>query len=154
VAGGPGTDVLTVGGDADAGVGLTADGDHIRTRDAAWVYLSYQDSPGPVEVDLAAGTVRLIGAAVADTITHLTGVPEFYFMYGTDGDDRMSGGDDRDVLFGLAGDDILSGLGGDDGLDGFEGDDMIDGGDGKDSANGGPGSDTCVNAEQVSGCSP
>lgn len=93
--------------------------------------------------------------------------------YGTDGDDRMSGQvyDGRTQLYGFAGNDnmtlrgsgslsggrgndVLTGGNDDDYLQGGPGDDYLDGGDGDDSATGGRGSDTCVNSEQVTGCSP
>ena len=175
LSGGPGVDVLTAAGDADITLWLTADGDHVRTRHTSSVFLFYEASPGPVEVDMAARTVRLIGAADGDHITYLTGPPalyEYLFVYGTAGDDRMIGSDDDDYFYALAGNDVLEGLGGHDVLKGFEGNDVLNGGDGDDGlfadegadtldggegtdiADGGPGTDTCVNAEDPIGCSP
>jgi Ca2+-binding RTX toxin-like protein len=156
LAGGPGPDVLNLAGHGDIVLSLTADGDHIRTRGAVFLVLLYQGSPGPIEVDLAAGTVRLVGAATGDVITHL-GAPEStdILVDGTDGDDRMNGGDSDDSMRGLAGNDVLSGRGGDDGLYGGPGNDVLDGGEGGfDRVDGGSGSDTCTNAERTKGCSP
>ena len=98
-----------------------------------------------------------MGAATGDVITQVSrpGVPPAFVVYGTDGNDRISGRDDNEFeqLYGRAGNDVLSGRGGDDVLDGGPGDDVLDGGYGRDLAIGGRGSDTCTNAE-VEGCSP
>ena len=102
LSGGPGADVLTAAGDADITIWLTADGDHVRTRHTSSVFLFYEASPGPVEVDMAARTVRLIGAVDGDHITYLTGPPalyEYLFVYGTTGDDRMIGSDSDDYFY-------------------------------------------------------
>ena len=172
LAGGPGPDVLTVAGDGDIVIGLTADGDQVRSRGEIFLVLVYDSSPGPIEADLAAGTVRLMGAAAGDVITHLTPVLPVMVVNGTERDDRMTGGTGDDWIFALGGNDILAGdaggdilagdqgndvIDGDDGDDslyGDKGDDQIDGGPGEDSADGGRGRDTCIYAESVSGCSP
>jgi Ca2+-binding RTX toxin-like protein len=109
-------------------------------------------------VDLAAGTVRRAGAVAGDVITNV-GKPRkwpYIVVYGTNGDDRISGRYDNELeqLYGLAGNDVLSGRGGDDILVGGRGDDVLDGGYGRDSANGGKGTDTCTNAGGVESCSP
>lgn len=100
--------------------------------------LDYRAAPGPVTVDLVAGTTLGWGA---DTIAGIAGV------WGSDFDDVLSGSDEcvgggiLEVLVGFEGDDVLSGLGGDDTFQGGEGNDSIDGGDGNDFIEGGPGDD-------------
>ena len=153
--GGPGGDVLTTAKGGETWIELRADGDQIRIRSeraGSYVLMYAPHIPEPIEVDLAAGTIRRVGAATGDVITHLTPVPTVIDVSGTFYDDRMSGTDNADILGGLFGNDILSGRGGDDFLDGSDGDDVLDGGDGKDEADGGPGRDTCVNAERLIGC--
>ena len=150
VVGGAGTDVLTLEGTGDKVLSLTADGDQIRTRDESYVVLLYQGSPGPVEADLAAGTVRLVGAATGDVI--IIGAPEStpFVLYGTDGDDLMSGNDYDDYMFGLAkARTSWPGVAATTYSNGGQGNDVIDGGDGDDYADGGRGSDICTNAENV-----
>jgi Ca2+-binding RTX toxin-like protein len=184
LAGGPGTDVLTLAGSGDTVLGLTADGDQGRNRGADEIVLLYQASPRPIEADLAAGTVRLIGAATGDVITNINRSPmwPYIVMYGTDGNDRMSGqkngrsqlygregndilagrsgGDglanrlDGDILDGGQGDDALTGGDGPDLLDGGAGADVLDGGYGRDQADGGSGSDACTNAGELTRCAP
>jgi Ca2+-binding RTX toxin-like protein len=102
LAGGPGPDVLNVAGSGDIVVSLTGDGDQLRTRGEIYLVL-LTGGRGPVEVDLAAGGVRLIGAAAGDVITHLTSVLPFVVVYGTHGDDRLIGGDSDAMFFGRAG---------------------------------------------------
>ena len=157
-SGGAGTDVLTVAGTGETLLDLTADGDQVRTRTQRTrrlvVLLTYGSIPGPIEVDLAAGTVRRAGAATGDEITHVSRPPREMVVGGTAGNDRMSGRNGRDFLFGFRGNDNLTGRGGPDVLDGGPGDDVLDGGKGTDSASGGKGTDTCTNAENLTGCSP
>jgi Ca2+-binding RTX toxin-like protein len=155
LAGGAGTDVLDLAGSGDTVVGVTADGDHVHNRGAAQIVLLF--GPEPVEVDLAAGTARRIGAAAGDVLTGLSPPKRqpWIVVYGTDGDDLISGRDAAgDQMYGRTGDDILAGRGGGDILGGDPGNDVLDGGDGDDYADGGRGRDTCLNAEQVTGCSP
>jgi Ca2+-binding RTX toxin-like protein len=158
-SGGPGIDTLTLAGDGDTAIGVTGDGDRVRLHGPDYIVLLGQNALGPLDIDLTAGTVRLVGAATGDVITYDAGPtkPPYIVVYGTHGNDRISGRDDNgnalDMMFGLAGNDVLSGRGGDDSLDGGLGDDALDGGDGRDQAYGGKGSDTCTNAD-VEGCSP
>ena len=63
---------------------------------------------------------------------------------GTEGDDALSGDDDRDLLLGLEGEDSLFGGGGDDQLEGGQGRDHIDGGAGDDLLKGGGGADVLI----------
>jgi hypothetical protein len=49
-----------------------------------YVVLIYGGSPGPIEVDLAAGTARLVGAATGDVLTGLSPPknPPYIVVYG------------------------------------------------------------------------
>jgi Ca2+-binding RTX toxin-like protein len=155
--GGPGVDVVTTATGGHNSIDLLADGDQILIRGqqaGSSVTLVYPHVREAIEVDLTAGTIRRVGAATGDVITYLTPAPTLVRVSGTFYDDRMSGTDNGEVLQGHFGNDTLSGLGGDDVLDGFDGDDVLDGGNGRDIVNGGWGSDTCVNAEDVTDCSP
>ena len=161
LAGGPGTDVLTLAGTGDTVLDLTADGDQVRLRRADEIVLLCQGARGPLDIDLIAGTIRRVGAAAGDVITNIGKSQKWppFEVYGTAGNDRISGRDDSGLLFGdslwgLGGNDVLYGRGGGDLLEGGRGDDFLDGGYGHDSANGGEGNDTCTNAGQVEGCSP
>jgi Ca2+-binding RTX toxin-like protein len=55
-------------------------------------------------------------------------------IYGTSGNDSLSGTESYDQIYGLAGDDQLFGGGGDDALEGGAGNDILDGGAGTDTA--------------------
>ncbi len=63
-------------------------------------------------------------------------------IFGTRGDDTLTGGDGVDVIFGRAGDDVIFGAGGNDLLFGGRGSDTLDGGLGHDLLVGGHGADT------------
>ena len=67
-------------------------------------------------------------------------------VYGTEGDDTLTGTAGPDGLYGLAGDDILKGGDGTDYLEGGDGDDILDGGDWADWLVGGAGIDTATYA--------
>lgn len=156
-AGGSGRDIIDVGPTGDILVGLTGDGDQLRVHGDAYVVPGFSGSPVGVEVDMAAGIARRIGAGPegpVDVITFLAPELVVWFMYGSDYGDRMSGSDGDDSFSGGAGNDVLVGLGGRDGLYGDHGDDLIDGGDGDDWADGGAGTDTCLNAEEMEKCEP
>ncbi|WP_457189548.1 calcium-binding protein [Nocardioides sp. P5_E3] len=178
-AGGKGHDTLHLGGDGDIGVRLTIDGDHLTIHEEGFYILSFWRSPHPVDVDLAAGTVRHVGApatAPGDTITYLDRKGAYFHVYGSPWDDRITssdrptevfhsidGGEGDDTLIGLSnvdylrgeeGDDTLYGGDNDDGLDGGPGNDVLDGGSGEDQADGGLGADTCLSAEDVHRCAP
>jgi hypothetical protein len=131
--GGDGNDTLDGGGDldrlyADAGNDtLDGGGDLFNVASFALV-------PGPVNVDLTAGTATGAGT---DTLTHISAVD------GSSGDDTIVGdaasndifaGDGNDSIFGRAGGDIL------------------DGGPGTDTIDGGDGTDTCTTGEVLTSC--
>lgn len=61
---------------------------------------------------------------------------------GGDGDDDIYGGAGDEIFNGDDGDDVIAGFGGDDTIDGGAGDDFIDGGTGQDELTGGDGEDT------------
>lgn len=107
LAGGPGTDVLTLAGTGDTVLGLDADGNQIRIRGATYVVMLPKNKSGALEVDLAEGTIRRIGAAHGDRIIDLSGpsAPVQFVVYGTDGDDILTGRNGIDVFFPGRGDD-------------------------------------------------
>lgn len=138
--GGPGNDVLNGG----PGISDLAD---------------YFSAPGPVTVDLTAGT------ASGDGSDTLTGVED---VDGSRFDDVITGNAASNFFFGEAGNDTLSGGDGEDGLWGVEGDDALDGGSGEDFASfyfssagvtanlttgtaTGEGTDTLANVEDIEG---
>jgi Ca2+-binding RTX toxin-like protein len=105
--------------------------------------VTYSEAPGPVIVDLLAGTAT---GAVDDILRAIECV------CGSPYDDVISGDDRSNTLLGLEGDDLLlGGKGGDslygdagnDSLKGGPGHDSIYGGDGDDDASGGTGTDYC-----------
>lgn len=173
-AGDEGRDIIDVGPDGDIIVALTGDGDQLTVHGAAYVLPGFWNSPMGVEVDMAAGMARRIGAdpaAPADVITFLAPAKVAWLVYGSDHDDVLRGTEGDDSFFAIRGNDTIFGLGGRDGLYGFQGDDviyagdgddysleggsgddLIDGGEGDDSAAGGKGTDTCLNAESVAKC--
>jgi len=104
LVGGPGSDELNGG----AGIGDLA---------------SYFLAPGPMTVDLLAGT------ATGDGSDMLTGIED---VVGSRFDDVITGSAAPNLFFGDAGNDTLSGGDGEDGLLGIEGDDALDGGSGED----------------------
>ncbi len=87
LVGGPGTDVLTLAGTGDTVLGLDADGNQIRIRGATYVVMIPTNKSGALEVDLAEGTIRRIGATDGDRIIDLSGpsAPVQFVVYGTDG---------------------------------------------------------------------
>lgn len=96
--------------------------------------VSFEDSAGPVTVDLTEGTATGEGS---DTLIGFEDVEGSAF------NDRITGNRKPNRLFGLAGDDELSGLDGDDSLDGDAGNDDLDGG---------AGTDRCVGGESTEAC--
>lgn len=158
VAGEQGPDVVTLEGSGDTMLGLDADGDQVvRGGRVGYIVLLFHKRISAIEVDLAAGTVRQVGATTTDVLSGLTPPKKkpHIVVYGTDGDDLISGLDyTTEQLYGGRGNDVLAGRGGGDILVGNQGNDVLDGGDGDDMVDGGSGSDTCINAERVSGCSP
>jgi Ca2+-binding RTX toxin-like protein len=120
--GGAGNDQLLGG----AGDDLLDGGDG---RDLA----NYGPAPGPVFVDLTAGTAT--GADGNDT---LVGIED---VLGSNYDDILTGDGGYNVLNGAGGDDILYGAGGDDTVMDGEGNDQLFGQDGNDQLIGGIGDD-------------
>ena len=177
--GGRGRDTLHLGGHGDIGVILTADGDHLIIHEEGYYLLSFWSSRLPVAVNLAAGTIRHIGAPATgpvDTITyrsrkspyfsiygsrwddHITSLDRpaelWHTIYGAEGDDTLVGLSSVDYIDGAEGNDTLYGGDNDDGLQGGPGNDVLDGGAGDDEADGGLGIDTCLDSEVVNRCSP
>ncbi len=117
---GPGNDHVDLGDDpASAGV------DQVD-RPARYDRVVYADAPGPVTVDLSAGTASGQGD---DTIA----VPGYSGgIVGSAHDDVLTGTHGPDLIDGGAGDDRIRALGGDDELGPGEGDDVVRGGSGDD----------------------
>jgi len=65
-------------------------------------------------------------------------------IVGTEGDDKLHGGDEADVIVGLGGEDFIFGKRSDDIICGGPGDDELVGGKGDDTLYGGPGNDGLV----------
>ena len=117
---GPGNDVIDLGDDP-----ASANVDEVD-RPARYDRVVYEDAPGPVTVDLSAGTATGEGT---DTIV----VPAFSGgIVGSAHDDVLTGTDGPDRVVGGAGDDRILALGGDDELEPGEGDDVVRGSDGDD----------------------
>ena len=160
--GGPGNDGMQQG--RAEGVFVGGEGDDVM-RGGRWNgdrdVLLLNDAPGPVQLDMAAGTMSGWGS---DTIEELeivrggafddtmAGDDERNFFVGGDGDDTLSGAGDDDCLLGSSVDGgdwsrclfpyELKPASGDDTLSGGDGDDVLTGGDGNDDHTGGPGVDT------------
>ncbi|MGB3509540.1 MAG: multicopper oxidase domain-containing protein [Microcoleaceae cyanobacterium] len=66
---------------------------------------------------------------------------------GTDGDDKIQGGNDGDFMFGYQGDDTINGFDGADTVLGGPGNDLIRGNDGNDSIRGNPGFDIIIGGD-------
>ncbi|MBD3925126.1 hypothetical protein IEZ26_10875 [Nocardioides cavernae] len=117
---GPGNDHVDLGDDP-----ASANVDDVD-RPARYDRVVYEDAPGPVAVDLSAGTATGEGT---DTIV----VPAFSGgIVGSAYDDVLTGTDGPDRIVGGAGDDRILALGGDDELEPGKGDDVVRGGDGDD----------------------
>jgi Ca2+-binding RTX toxin-like protein len=106
LAGGPGADAL----DGGSGIG-----------DFAW----YGDAPGPMTVDLAAGTAAGDGSDTLANIEHIQGSNHDDTLTGDAGSNSLFAGAGNDTVFGGDGDDVLYGQGGDDALDGGSGEDFV-----------------------------
>ena len=117
---GPGNDFVDLGDDP-----ASADVDDVD-RPARYDRVLYEDAPGPVTVDLSAGTARGEGT---DTIV----VPAYSGgIVGSPYDDVLTGTDRPDRIAGGAGDDRIHALDGDDELEPGTGNDVVRGGDGSD----------------------
>jgi Ca2+-binding RTX toxin-like protein len=99
---------------------------------------SYGMSKKAVEVDLAAGTGRRLGAVKKDTFAY-PGIA----VFGSRFDDLMVGHSGADKLLGWLGADTLNGA---------EGDDFLRGAKGADTADGGLGIDRCPTVENATFC--
>jgi len=117
---GPGDDHVDLGDDP-----VSANVDDVD-RPARYDRVVYEDTPGPVTVDLSAGTATGEGT---DTIV----VPAFSGgIVGSAHDDVLTGTDGADRIVGGAGDDRIRALGGGDELEPGTGNDVVRGGDGDD----------------------
>jgi Ca2+-binding RTX toxin-like protein len=117
---GPGNDHVDLGDDP-----ASADVDYVD-RLADYDRVVYEDAPGPVTVDLSAGTATGEGTDTIVVPAHSGGIVGSAYddvLTGTNGPDRIRGG---------AGDDRIHALDGDDDLEPGKGDDVVRGGDGGD----------------------
>ena len=96
--------------------------------------VGFYPAPGPVTVDLAAGT------ATGDGSDQLAGIEH---IDGSRFDDVLTGDASANWIYGNEGDDTIAGA---------DGDDHLIGNDGADTADGGNGNDVCVEAETVTNC--
>lgn len=148
---GPGDDYVDLGADPRSRRPCICDPAHV------WDRVSFVDAPGPVTVDLAAGTATGEGA---DTIVvpvpglsaGIIGSAHDDVLLGSAAKDQISGGDGDDVVAGredadwisldgevTAGDDRADGGEGNDSVRGLLGVDSVVGGEGHDHLSGGPG---------------
>lgn len=132
VAGSPFDDKLTGGNGSD--FLIPNDGDDVVDGGLGADVVGYYPAPGPVTVDLAAGTATGYGT------DSLTGI------------EHVEGSLHDDVLTGDAGVNIIYGEDGNDTISGGDGDDRLNGGLGTDTADGGVGTDQCQEAETVTNC--
>ncbi|MGB0747408.1 MAG: VCBS domain-containing protein, partial [Magnetospiraceae bacterium] len=128
--GGPGNDVLNIGGSG---------GDLIYTNAAGGILVNVASSaindgdggtdtignPGPIH--------RIQGSAFDDTMNG-GAASLFWTFFGNEGNDLITGGSQNETLDGGSGDDTLDGGGGNDLLNGGAGDDTLFGGAGDDTA--------------------
>lgn len=118
---GPGNDFIDLGDDP-----ASATVDEIDRLVAAYDRVVFEDAPGPVTVDLSAGTATGEGT---DTIV----VPAYSGgIVGSVYDDELTGTNAPDRIRGGRGEDRIRALDGDDDIDPGEGDDVVRGGDGDD----------------------
>ena len=133
VVGSPFDDVFT-GNDAN-NTFQAEDGNDTIDGGAGEDFASFFLSPGPVTVNLAAGTATGEGTDALTGIENVTGSGDF--------GDSLMGDSLANVLLGAGGDDTVSGA---------DGDDQLDGGGGTDALDGGIGTDTCLNGETIVNC--
>ena len=84
-----------------------------------------------------------------DDNTPLTGAALDDILLGGKGNDTLSSGSDNDILLGDEGDDLLFGGSNDDSLEGGDGKDTLDGGTGSDTLKGGSGDDILVGGQGI-----
>jgi Ca2+-binding RTX toxin-like protein len=115
--------------------------DDTLTGSGEFSLADFVQAPGPVTVDLGAGT------ATGDGNDTLVGIGE---VQGSKYDDTITGDSSPNLLFGGDGADTIYGLGGDDQISGNAGDDYLYGGDGNDLYWTGPGNDLMAGGDGVS----
>lgn len=118
---GPGNDYIDLGDDP-----ASATVDYVD-RPANYDRVVFEDAPGPVTVDLSAGTATGEGTDTIVVPTYSGGI------VGSAYDDVLTGTNTPDRIRGGGGDDRIHALGGDDDIDPGRGDDVVRGGDGGDS---------------------
>jgi hypothetical protein len=131
--GGNGNDQVNGGDGLDALYGDPGN-DTLDGGSGPYDVVSYALVPGPVDVDLTAGTATGAGS---DTLANINSVD------GSPAGDTLSGDGGANVISGLTGSDTIAG---------GAGSDILDGGPGTDSLDGGADTDTCTNGETVSNC--
>lgn len=128
-----GNDVVNAGAGHDRIYGYG--GDDILDGGEGNDILYYSSMTDNITVDLAAGTA--IGAVMGnDTLINIERV------FGSRGDDHISGTANGEDLYGYWGDDVIDGRGGDDTLYGYDDNDTLIGGAGNDTLYGQEGNDT------------
>jgi Ca2+-binding RTX toxin-like protein len=130
-----GDDTLDAG--EGSGVMWGGAGNDTLIGDSVEAQAMYDDSPGPVQVDLQTG-IATDGFGTIDT---LVGIPN---AVGSSFADSLSGNASGNFLLGGEGNDFLDGRAGDDQLQGQLGDDTLIASAGDDVLNGGEGRDTAV----------
>jgi len=119
-------------------------GDDLLVGEEGRDLVSYFGAPGPMSVDLDAGTASGWGEDTLESVEDVSGGAFADTLRGDDGDNRLSGAGRNDRLIGLDGDDELRGQAGADTLLGGPGDDTLRGGAGADRLRGHAGNDLIV----------
>jgi len=117
---GPGNDVVDLGDDPASATVDDVD------RPAAYDRVVFEDAPGPVTVDLSAGTATGEGTDTIVVPTYSGGI------VGSAHDDVLTGTNAPDRIRGGGGDDRIRALDGDDEIEPGTGDDVVRGGEGSD----------------------
>ena len=120
---GPGNDHVDLGDDP-----ASATVDEVDRFVAIYDRVVYEDAPGPVTVDLSAGTATGQGSDTIAVPAYSGGIVGSAYddeLTGTDGPDRIHGGKGDDRILALAGDDDLLPGKGNDVVRGGDGDDFI-----------------------------
>ncbi|MFN2588428.1 MAG: calcium-binding protein [Actinomycetota bacterium] len=105
--GGDGDDYLAGGQDQDAFFPGPGD-DHVRAgSDDGRDVVIFAEAPGPVTVDLAAGTVTGEGTDRLEQVESVSGTPFADHLLGSEGRDMLIGSDGGDLVQGRGGDDLL-----------------------------------------------
>jgi Ca2+-binding RTX toxin-like protein len=140
ISGGAGADTISGRRGADRiSPGSGADSiDGGRARDL----LSFDSAPGPMLVDLRAGTATGWGTKSLARIENVVGTAHSDELRGSRASNVLSGLGRNNVIIGRGGDDVLVGAGDSDTLAGSAGSDVLRGGGGRDRMFGGRGPDT------------